>query len=334
MAYNYKLIPISSIKNITKLNIAINQGYLNENPDEIEYNHILEHLFIYFTKNKTKDFKEIQIEFDNRGIIYSGYTNRFHTGYVLTFHKKYTKYVVDIVLEIINNFMLEKKIFTNELKSIIIEIQKEQEGPYYKHLEELYKTIKKKIPKDNNILVVPKKDQPSVPIVVYFDVSFEFYSKDSAIFFVLENILTNNLSSQMYRLFRNKLGLTYYISMKSYESIYPSINHILIKTLLTNNKNTNIFISELKKYLKTIKISEKEIEQSKKKIEMQKYNIQNCPNSLLNMNNYYMNFILIDKNIETYTKFLDKCLSVNKKDIDSFIKKYMDPEKMIVVSNK
>ena len=57
---NYQLYPIKSIKNVTYLYLIVNHGFLHEKKENIEYSHILEHLFIYFTTKTNQNYKKIQ----------------------------------------------------------------------------------------------------------------------------------------------------------------------------------------------------------------------------------------------------------------------------------
>ena len=397
---NYQFYPIQSIKNVTYLYLIVNHGFLQETKENIEYSHILEHLFLYFTTKTNKNYKKIQEEFDAYGINYSGMTNEIATIYIFTFQKKYTQYLINILLKTLKNFDISDTIFSNELESVIIENKRSQDKPYVNHNKELYATLypntslefsynykysisstqdanKKKLkaffnkvykpenicflflgdidtkyissnknlklgfpkirklcipfttPKNNTIKVIPKKDQPSVPIVLYFKTDYDFNSFKFNIAFVMKLLLSNNLSSKLYREFRNNLGLIYSINL----STNVDVKDIQIYTLLKSKSNTNLFIKKFREFIENFTITNYELKKTKAQIELMLLKHKNCEynNSL---SDYYTKFVLYNQKIIPYEDFLNQCLKVTRKDLMEFTKLYMNYENMIIARNQ
>jgi len=397
---NYQLYPIKSIKNVTYLYLIVNHGFLHEKKENIEYSHILEHLFIYFTTKTNQNYKKIQEEFDAYGIKYLGITNDISTVYMFTFQKKYTQYLINILSNTLKNFQINDGIFFNELESVIIETKRNHENTYIIHNKQLYSTLypntaldylydykysinstkntnKKKLtdffnkvykpenicflfigdintkiiqsnknfkvgypklrnlcftmnkPNTNIIKVNPKKDQPSIPIILYFKTDYEFISFKHKIGFVLELLLSNNLSSKLYREFRNKLGLIYSINL----SVNTNVKDITLYTLLKSKTQINLFIKKFREFIDNFKISDYELKKTKAQIELRLLENQNCEYSN-SLSDYYSKFILENVEIVPYEDFLKQCLNVSKKDLLEYVKFYLNPNNMVIIRNQ
>lgn len=395
---NYQLYPIKSIKNVTYLYLIVNHGFLHEKKENIEYSHILEHLFLYFTTKTNPNYKKIQEEFDSYGIKYHGRTTDISTVYMFTFQKKYTQYVTNILLNTLKNFQINDEIFFNELESVIIESKRSQEKAYVIHNKQLHSTLypntsleynydykysinstkntnKKKLtdffnkvykpenicflfigdintksiqsnknlkvgyPKIRNlcftmnntniIKVTPKKDQPSIPIILYFKADYDFISFKHKIGFVLQLLLSNNLSSKLYREFRNKLGLIYSISL----STNVTVKDIKIYTLLKSKSTINLFIKKFREFIDNFTISNYELKKTKSQMELMLLENKNCEYSN-SLSDYYSKFILYNVEIVPYEDFLKQCLNVSRKDLLEYVKVYLNPNNMVIVRNQ
>ena len=397
---NYQLYPIKSIKNVTYLYLIVNHGFLHEKKENIEYSHILEHLFLYFTTKTNQNYKKIQEEFDAYGIKYRGRTTDISTVYMFTFQKKYTQYLINILLKTLKNFQINDDIFLNELESVIIECKRSHEHTYVIHNKQLHSTLypntsleylydykysvnstknttKKKLtdffnkvykpenicflfigdintkiiqsnknlkvgypklrnvcltmnkPNTNIIKVTPKKDQPSIPIILYFKTDYEFISFKHKIGFVLQTMLSNNLSSKLYREFRNKLGLIYSINLE----VNTNVKDITLYTLLKSKTQINLFIKKFREFIDNFKISDYELKKTKAQIELRLLENQNCEYSN-SLSDYYSKFILENVEIVSYEDFLKQCLNVSKKDLLEYVKLYLNPNNMVIVRNQ
>lgn len=118
-------------KNIIYVNLSINFGTDNESEEEMEYAHIVEHLFCFFTSKKYPNYKQVHQEFNKLGITYAAETHSYVTKYIFTTHKDNLKFLLDVLFETINNFQIDKSIFEQEKNSVIIELKNFKQMPDY-----------------------------------------------------------------------------------------------------------------------------------------------------------------------------------------------------------
>ena len=112
-------------------NLIVQFGMDDESTKELEYSHIMEHLFAFFTSKKYPHYNQVHSIFRQNGITFAAQTDDYYTKYLFSCNKKKLPLLMDIIHQTINYFQLDESIFAQEKKSVILELKSFMELPNY-----------------------------------------------------------------------------------------------------------------------------------------------------------------------------------------------------------
>lgn len=127
--------------NFISVNMIVNVGTDHETKNELEYAHIIEHLFAFFTSSTFPNYNDVHALFKQYGIDFSAETHDYITKYIFITPKKNLFKLLDILFVTINDFKIDSSIFKKETNSVVIELKNIMESPEYlldKKISELY----------------------------------------------------------------------------------------------------------------------------------------------------------------------------------------------------
>jgi len=116
------LIPIKDIK-MFQLEIFYGVGlhYMTD-MDKLELPHFLEHLYTKLTSNKYPSAQKNKSALELRGIIFNGHTGKYETWYEYQGQSKYLEYLLDLVLNCLSSFEIDREIIESEKSAVVNEL--------------------------------------------------------------------------------------------------------------------------------------------------------------------------------------------------------------------
>jgi predicted Zn-dependent peptidase len=160
--------------------------------------------------------------------------------------------------------------------------------------------------------------------------SIPTYSKWSLVSDILENILTGGMTSRLFVLLRNKLGLTYYQS--SFNKTFNSHGFFCVNYGVQPEGLEISLVHVLKELFsfKTSEISDDELVKAKNMLET---SILFATQTASEIGTYIINCIINKKNPSYIKKLDDKIKKITKKHIQQFASKLFKKSNMYIVIN-
>ena len=118
-------------KDVIYTNLLVKFGVDDESLNELEYTHLMEHLFAFFTSKKYPHYNQVHSIFRDNGITFSAQTDDYYTKYSFSCNKKKLSVLMDVIHQTINYFQIDESIFSQEKKSVILELKTFIESPTY-----------------------------------------------------------------------------------------------------------------------------------------------------------------------------------------------------------
>lgn len=144
---------------------------------------------------------------------------------------------------------------------------------------------------------------------------------------LLNAILGGDVNSRLFQQIREKQGLTY--SVCSYGSSFSDTGLIHIYAAMNYQQKDKVFqsITDIIKSLNQSGVTKEELENAKKQTIVEMSLNRDSTSSLMSNN---AKSIIYDLPLRPFADKVERINNVNKKDIDNFIEKYLDIEKMSI----
>ena len=170
------------------INISIKTGSVNETTNTLGISHVIEHMLFEGTKKRTQ--KEIVDEIEKVGGEINALTSTQHTSYYAIVLKKHFQKALDVLSDMIQNPLFEKKLIEKEKKVILEEIKIIEDQPRSYQWVLFQKTLFKEHPVKNPIYGTHKtvKSITKNQIIEYYN---KHYTPKNIIITVVGNIPKN-----------------------------------------------------------------------------------------------------------------------------------------------
>ena len=170
------------------INISIKTGSVNETTNILGISHVIEHMLFEGTKKRTQ--KEIVDEIEKVGGEINALTSTQHTSYYAIVLKKHFQKALDVLSDMIQNPLFEKKLIEKEKKVILEEIKIIEDQPRSYQWVLFQKTLFKEHPVKNPIYGTHKtvKSITKGQIEEYYN---KYYTPKNIIITVVGNIPKN-----------------------------------------------------------------------------------------------------------------------------------------------
>ena len=170
------------------INISIKTGSVNETTNILGISHVIEHMLFEGTKKRTQ--KEIVDEIEKVGGEINALTSTQHTSYYAIVLKKHFQKALDVLSDMIQNPLFEKKLIEKEKKVILEEIKIIEDQPRSYQWVLFQKTLFKEHPVKNPVYGTHKtvKNITKDQIEEYYN---KHYTPKNIIITVVGNIPKN-----------------------------------------------------------------------------------------------------------------------------------------------